>query len=382
MLFDKLKILYIFFICLLFSLIRGKADKKVQQLKKVLVIQTAKIGDIVCATPMFKAVKEKFPEAKVFVLGNKINQELLKDNQDVDHYLILDRHFCRLVKKIKKEKFDFGCQIFPNFFSLALMYLAGISLIVVPKIENGFSPHETKSYKILRSFTCVLKQYQMGNYAPRENLRLLEPLGIFSKETTKHLGFSQEAGKRIADFFSENSLNPKIDFIVGISPSVGNKIKLWAGDRFAKVADYLFQKYQARIIILGAKNDEKEIAEMVSQLDNKTQFINCYNSFNLDEFKALISKLHLLIGVDTGPIYIAEAFGTPTVDIIGPMNENEQPPKGKIHKIVKLTDRKKPALAIMNARFYNKKEAQRQINEITVDMVKEKVDELIGHIKA
>ena len=36
--------------------------------------------------------------------------------------------------------------------------------------------------------------------------------------------------------------------------------------------------------------------------------------------------VHLFISVDTGPIYIAEAFNVPTVDIVGPVDENVQPP--------------------------------------------------------
>jgi len=44
--------------------------------------------------------------------------------------------------------------------------------------------------------------------------------------------------------------------------------------------------------------------------------------------------MSLYVSADTGPIYIAEAFNVPTIDITGPVNENEQPPQGEKHKIV------------------------------------------------
>lgn len=59
------------------------------------------------------------------------------------------------------------------------------------------------------------------------------------------------------------------------------------------------------------------------------------------------------------------------------MDEKEQPPIGERHKIVKSENRLKPELHIMNARVYDKEEALRQINEISVNMVTTEFDDLI-----
>ena len=80
-------------------------------------------------------------------------------------------------------------------------------------------------------------------------------------------------------------------------------------------------------------------------------------------------------------MYIAEAFGVPTVDIIGPIDEREQPPTGEMHKIVKLESRASPELFVMNASIYDKNEARRQVELISVNMVKEKTDEIIADMK-
>ena len=116
---------------------------------------------------------------------------------------------------------------------------------------------------------------------------------------------------------------------------------------------------------------------MISFLDKDTKVFNTLNMFNIDELKALVSRMSIFISVDTGPIYIAEAFDVATIDIVGPMDENEQPPRGDKHKIVKILDRKKPELHIMNARDYDTKEALRQINEIEVEDVSKILDELV-----
>jgi hypothetical protein len=67
----------------------------------------------------------------------------------------------------------------------------------------------------------------------------------------------------------------------------------------------------------------------------------------------------------------------PTIDIIGSMDENEQPPIGEKHKLVYLKDRI-PEIHIMNARMYNRKEARRHIEEITPEMVCPYIKELLS----
>ena len=335
---------------------KGKADKRVSP-EKVLIVHFGKLGDMVCATPMFRAIKKTYPNTKIAVMGNRVNRELLGGNPDIDVYLICPDGFSNLLETVKKEEFDFACVTSPNFTALAALYFADIPLIAAPIIENGFSPYETRSYKMLRNFVTT-KPHRMGNYAAREYLRLLEPIGIFSKDTEKHLYFSEAAMKSAEAFLAKNGINSDSDFIVGITPSAGSKIKEWPRDRFAKLADYIYRKYRAKIVIIGGSGDV-EVDEMVSFLAENTKFVNAKGLFGIEELKALVSKLHLFISVDTGPIYIAEAFNVPTIDIVGPMDENEQPPMGKFHKIV-VAQRLKPELHIMNARVYDAKEVPPQ----------------------
>ena len=371
----KIKYLLIFFICVARFIIFGKANKKIKSPKKIAIMQTAKLGDMVCTTPMFRAVKEKYPESRLFVIGNKINKEVLEGNPDVDEYIVWKNNFWGLLKKLIKEKIDFACVTHPNFWGLAMLYLAGVPLIAVPGIKNGFSPVETRLYKMLRKFVVAVPHH-MGSYAPREYLRLLEPVGIFSDNIKKYLYFTKQADEAIKKFFISNEIDISKDFVVGILPSVGNKIKEWETEKFAQLAGYIYSHYNAKIVIMGGKDDVAKSKEMIKTLNRDTKFTDTTGLFNLDNLKALISKLSLFISVDTGPVYIAEAFGVPTIDIIGPMDEREQPPVGEKNKVVMMESRKQSVLHIMNAIEYDYKEARRQIEEITVKMVVNKLNEL------
>mgnify|MGYP001580527300 FL=1 len=369
---DRIINLLIIIACLARFLAFGKANKLANRLNSILVIQMAKLGDMVCTTPMFRAIKDKYPNCEVWVLGNDANKELLNYNKDIDGYIVYSQNTKEVINLIKEKKFNFACVTGPNFAALATLVLSGIKLIAAPRIENGISPYETISYKILSKFVTT-KPHHMGSYAPREYLRLLEPIGIFTDDTKKHLAFPKNAEQR-----AEEILKPFAGkFIIGIAPAAGNKIKEWPTKRFAEVANYAAQKHNAVIVIIGGGNDLGYAEKMKKCLLVDASIIDTAGKLSIDELKALISKLNLFISVDTGPIYIAEALNIPTINITGPIDEREQPPMGQLHLVVTPPSREKPELFVMNARVYNTKEARRQIDSITADMVKDELDVLI-----
>ncbi len=205
-------------------------------------------------------------------------------------------------------------------------------------------------------------------------MRLLEPLGIITDDTRKDVYIAQSAKERVEKILSEKGIN-SADTLVGIAPGVGNKIKVWGAERFAEVAEVLQKKHQAKIVIMGGSRDADEVSAMLGALADTGGIVDLSQQLSIEELKALIAKLTLFISVDTGPIYIAEALGVATVDIVGPMDENEQPPRGERHKVV-VAQRAEPAVHIMNASMVDVAEARRQTDAITPAMVLKAVEEL------
>lgn len=375
---SRFKILFLLFLCLLRYVVSGRATKGRGVFRKIVIFQNAKLGDMVCTTPMFRAIKEKYPDCTLFVIGNEVNKYVLEHNPDVDGYIVYkDDGVFSTIKKIKEKDFDFGCITGPSFLNLAILYLAGIPLIAAPIIKNGWSPFETKSYVMIRKFVEE-RPHHMGQYAPREYLRLLEPANIHTEKTKKYLGFSELASRRAKEMLQQFSDAR----IIGIAPAAGNKIKEWPVDRFAEVASHAAEKYGAKIVIIGSNADRKHADGMIARLSKNVSFEDMVGALSLDELKAVIAHLNMFIAVDTGPIYIAEAFEIPTIDIVGPMDENEQPPRGRIHRIVLPLQRKKPELHVMNARLYDHNEARRQVESVSASMVIAEMDALFKELES
>lgn len=363
--------------CLGRAMIWGRATKIPRRIARVIVVPTGKLGDVVCCTPVLRALRVNLPQTKIIVAGlSKLHRPLLADSGLVDEYL--DFEAPNLESRIQAAQADVAVVTGPSFDSAAPLFLAGVPLVVAARVEGGFSPAQTRPYRIFQKLIRTFP-YKINEYAPRERLRSLEPLGIFTDDTRKHLGFSKVTGEKAKQFLAENQIDPQRYFVVGISPSVGNEIKEWPEDRFAQVADHLVARYGAKIIMIGGPKDKDRVRKTISFLKTKTEVTENMD-FNIEELKALVSLLHLFIAVDTGPIYIAEAFGVPTIDIVGPVDERVQPPHGFIHRNVIPPNRTRPELSILNARSCDREEALRQVCSTTALSVIQETDGLISDL--
>lgn len=370
--------LYYLTACFAYLCVRGFATRGVHNPKSVVIIQGAQMGDMVCTTPMFRAVKEKYPNTKLTVIGNKINKDTLAGNPDVDNYIVWSENIAELVPQVRLLDADFGCVTSPNFPGLALLYLAGVKTIAVPKIENGWSPYETKPYKLLR-FVAIKRKHRMRHYAPREYLHLLEPLGIETDNTKKYVYSTQEGD--LAARAKAEELRSKFPLTAVILPGAGNTIKVWPVERFVEVANYVIEKYNAGVFICGTDATRKEADILLAGIQKADHVVDLTGKTNIDEAKAFYKYVDLVVAVDTGPMFFAEAHGTATVDIAGNIDENEQAPNdGKLHLVVVPPDRGEPEVLTMNARAINIERATQQILSVSVPMVTSAIDLVVPRI--
>jgi ADP-heptose:LPS heptosyltransferase len=358
--------------CLVHAAVCGTAKKKIVP-KSIVIVQFGKLGDMVCTTPMFRAVKVQDPSTRVIVVGDRVGGEVLAGNKDVDRYIVCGTSITEALQELRKEKIDAGVIASPSLRAFALLYLANVYTIVAPRVVGGMSM-ESRLYKLL-AHLGVRVEHRMGHYAPGEYVRALTPLGIATVDTTKHLALSAEAVQWAEEFWEAHDLVG--EKVVGIAPAAGNRIKQWPPERFAAVAEHLFAR-GFKIVVVGGKNDQHETGTMLGVV-GVAAVVNTVGTLSIEQLKALIQKLSLFISVDTGPIYIAEAFGVATVDIVGPVDEREQPPIGPRHVVV-VPKREKPELYVMNPYPRDITEARRQTESVTAQEVITATDTLLGQL--
>lgn len=363
--------LFVLLRCFLHALHRGRATRAPKEPKNICIIQTAQLGDMVCTTPMFRAVKEKYPHAKLTVVGAAINKEVLAGNPDVNEYLVWESDVAKMTGLLRDRKFDFACTTSPNFPGVAALYLAGVPCIAAAQFVGGLSPLETTSLRLARWLVLAMPHRYLA-YAPREYLRLLEPIGIHADDTSKYVYFTKEAEHSAMQKLRESVIEERPFAIV--MPGAGNKVKRWPPERFAAVADYIAQKYMP-VAVVGSTGDRDEVSQMLAAAAS-ADVASFSEQLSIEELKALVSKSSLFVSGDTGPLYFAEAFGVPTIDIVGPAGETVQPPISP-RNIVLVPQREHPAIYTMNTRVYDADEAKRQAEATTIEEVRAAIDTLL-----
>lgn len=338
---------------------------------RILVVPIlTRIGDLVCASVVFRAIKKHFPKSHLSVVAGAKAMGIIKNNPRIDQLInfndipfkgLLGRG--RFFKFLGKQKFDYV-----------------ISLTNAP-INNliafySFAPHRIKTIREERSlieritdmFNSETRLYRDHTFLQAHYLKILEPLGIYEDETIQEVFTSPDGDKKTDTYFERNGIE-KGEHVVGICITAGNKIKEWGDERFAELARRIVEKYNMTLVFIGGKGDEERINTVLQKLKN-VRASKCTKAvdFSIEELPSLIKRLTLIIGADTGPIYIAHALNVPLIDILGPIDPTEQPPEDERSILVRPPANIKPSSFVLKNPG-KPEEHRRAVEATTVDMV-------------
>jgi ADP-heptose:LPS heptosyltransferase len=156
------------------------------------------------------------------------------------------------------------------------------------------------------------------------HLELLAPLGISSGSGIVHLelpeGAKEDAAKAIASYEVGE------DFVV-LHPGSARTEKFWLAERWAEVADHLQASGLPVVLTGGTSRTEKDHLERIKALV-ANPVIDLSGKLNLLSVVALIQRARLLATVDSAPMHLAGALGTPQIVLFGPTNPFHWHPRG------------------------------------------------------
>lgn len=320
---------YLFFPAFWFYNLIKKIIRKNRSIpKKILVIQTAKIGDFICSTPIFREIKKRYPEIELTVMVNPITKELAEVNPYIDKIIVVDvknyRGFfgkIKLAKIIRDRKYDIGIALNPNvYFAIALFW--GL----VPKRISIMPNFSGITFKLGSKFFTYLEKHEKGQLLIKTYLKMLKAIDITSNNISKEVYAIESAFTKVQKILN-NIKKP----IIGIAVSSGNKLKELTKEKLIELIKSLLNELDIYIVLIGSQSDKQKAKEILSFLNSKEKerTIDTTGMFNLKELPALIRRLSLFIGVDTGITYMANALSIPIVHIAGPIDTSEQRPTGE-----------------------------------------------------
>lgn len=294
--------------------------------REILLIQTAKIGDLICTTPLFREIKRRYPQCRLSILLHPINAPLAAQNPYIDLTLCCQsadyrglRGKLKLLNLLQAHRFDTTICVSPNLGFMLMPLWAGIRrrLAILPNYGGA-------SYRMAAPFLSAGEPHVSGRLVLETEFRLLRALDIQAASFDKEVYATPEAASKVAVWLPATISHRKL---IGIGLSSGNKLKELGTEKLCSLIRLLLQNTDTSVVLIGAATDRGQGEEIMQLLAND-RIVNSAGAFSLAELPALLSRLALYIGVDSGITYMADAVKIPVVDIMGPADADDQRPTG------------------------------------------------------
>ncbi len=157
-------------------------------------------------------------------------------------------------------------------------------------------------------------------------LNIAKASGITAENKDYEFFVNKEDSAYIDDLFTEYNLR-STDFLVVINPGGNWQLKRWPKENFSKLSDRLIKEYGAKVIISGAQGDFGLAKDIAAHMQERP-IILCGKT-TLGQLAALMSKVHLVISNDSGPMHIAVSQKAKVIALFGPTSPGVSGPYGR-----------------------------------------------------
>lgn len=305
-----------------------RASRSCSQIhRRILVIQTAKIGDFVATTPVFRALRERLPGTRIVALLHPVNVSLARHLDSIDHIVELPRHGFkgwqgkRWLFEQLAEGYDGVLILSPNLTNLLVPFWAG-----VPKRVSVLADRRKGSARLAWPFLTHSEPHQRDRLFRETALRALAGLGITVDADLLALP------NEVACLFEANDkqqalFRPLPRPLIGIGLGAGNRMKALNPEQLLSLSQQLLDNTSGTLVLVGAAADQPVAAQLCAVMP-AGRCLDTTNQWCLADLPSLLAGLDCFVGVDSGATYIADAVGVAVVDFMGPANADDQRPIG------------------------------------------------------
>jgi len=292
-----------------------------RDVRSIIVFKQRNIGDVLLATPAIHALRRAWPRARVAVAVNSGTEEMLTGNPDVDRVIVFDRSAresggirrmreeLRFLGEIRAWAPDLAVQLTEGDRGAILAFLSGARFRVgVAPGRGGLAGKE-------RLFTHLCPRPPLLRYAALRDLDVVAAAGISPADLRLRFSFTEEDRSRAAALLSGAGIPDGAPYAV-VQPGSRWKFKCWTDAGNAGLLAHLARRGLLPVITSGPDPEEVAQVERIRGLC-PVSVASLAGRLAFRELGALISAARLYVGVDSAPMHLAAAVGTPTVAIFG-----------------------------------------------------------------
>jgi heptosyltransferase-3 len=299
----------------------------VDELRSALVIKLRHLGDVLLASPVFSVLKSRAPRAQLDALVYAECAPMLTGHPSISRVHCIDRAWrdqgtaararaeWRLLSELRARRYDLIVHLTEHWRGAWLTRALGARWAVAPVVgaRGGFWR---------RSFTHFVSEPRGGGrHVVERNLDALRRIGIYPgvEERALTLIPGAAAEERVTALLAGSELAREP--FVQVHPSSRWRFKCWPAEKMAAFIDRLHA--EGWRVVLTAAHDpvESQMIEDILSRVARPVAANFCGQLSLKELAALTARARLFVGVDSAPMHIAAAVGTPALALFGPSGE-------------------------------------------------------------
>lgn len=308
-------------------------NEKRKMFKRILIIRTDRIGDVLLSTPVIKALRDNYPNAYIAMMVSPYGKNIVEDNPYLDEVIIYDKdgkhkswqRSLKFARNLKKKRFDLAVILHPTNRVHLITFFAGIPHRVGYDRKFGFLLTDRIKH------TKQLGEKHELEYA----LDLVRYLGIEPKDKALVLPIKPESEEWAQELFEQEGIK-KTDRLLAIHPAASCPSKIWPNERFANVADRLIERYGFKVLVVAGPKDLTVAGNIIKHMHNPV--INLSGKTSVSQLASILKRCNLFISNDSGPVHIASSVGTPVISVFGRKQKGLSPvrwgPTGKKDKVL------------------------------------------------
>ncbi len=291
--------------------------------RRVLVVVTRRIGDVLLATPLIRSLKQAWPDAKIEALVFAGTQGVLAANPDLHavHTVTerpgLAQHLALLTRLFRH--YDLALSLVPGDRPTLYAWLAGqrsIGLVID-------RPGQRWKQRLLSQWVPL---DAINTHTVRAHLTLAEALGV---PVVSDVVVSWNTEDTVA---VDTMLGKSCGALAVLHPYPKFRYKMWHEQGWISVARWLLD-HGFRVALTGSPDsDERAYVDAIAKQLPPTA-INAAGRLTLGGTAALIARAQFYVGPDTAITHMAAATGVPTLALFGPSDPVKWGPWPKGHAV-------------------------------------------------
>ncbi len=337
------------------------------EIKKILVVSSTAIGDTLLSTPAIRAIRKRYPQAKIFAHFNIKNMELFRNNPYIDGtipYYGGYKKFLTTVKEFRRHKFDCVLIFHGNEPQASPMaYLSGARFIIKLPLP--------KKYSFLLSNSSISTGNIKDCHAIDVRLKVASLAGCAEGGREMDLIVEEDDRSSIEQYIEKLGISED-KTIVGFQAGAATKYKMWPAEYFIELGKRLASYKKDLLILLTGSGKERDLCRQIAQGIGECA-ISTAGEISLRQLCALLEKMAFLVTNDTGTMHMAIALKTRTISLFCPTSSKGIGPVQDLH-LHKVIDKNRPCSPCLTKKCKKNGACMRQI---TVDEVYQAARDLI-----